>query len=87
MPELWSHFNPEELADRAWGIRQRVKNSETQLWAKHGKELWNKTIFDVQLGFRLGPYTSEDAVSAVLQTDAWIATFLRFARRQGETSG
>ena len=65
VPELWPHFNPEELADRAWGIRQRVKskvsrNSETQLWAKHGKELWNKTILDVQLGFCLGPYTSEE---------------------------
>ena len=87
MPELWPHFNTEELADRAWGIRQRVKskvsrNSETQLWAKHGKELWNKTIFDMQLGFCLSPYTSEDEVSAVLQTDAWIA-MPRFSVLQG----
>ena len=87
MPELWPYFNPEELADRAWGIRQRVKskvsrNSETQLWAKHGKELWNKTILDVQLGFCLGLYTSEDEVTAVLQTDAWIA-MPRFCVLQG----
>ena len=52
---------------------QVSQNSETLLWPKHGKELWNKTILDVQLGFCLGPCTSEDEVSAVLQTDAWIA--------------
>ena len=48
-------------------------NSETQLWAKHGKELWIKTILDVQLGIWFGPVHFRREVSAVLQTDAWIA--------------
>ena len=59
-----------------------LRNSETQLSTKHDKELWNKTNLDVQLGFCLGPYTSEDEVSAVLQTDAWTA-MPRFPVLQG----
>ena len=89
MPELWP-LSTMKSWQTGWGIRQRVKskvsrNSETQLWAKHGKELWNKTILDVQLVFCLGPYTSEDEVSAVLQTDARIA-MPRFRVLQGGKS-
>ena len=76
-PEPVSHHPVEELAFRAWAIRQRVNEKLLKSFSRTSErlkdELWQKSMDDVQLGTSLGPFDTEDEITNLLGTSGWTA--------------
>ena len=65
----------QEALDRAWAMRSKIVNRVRSVPASENlTKIWEATLEDVSEGSTLGPFSSPNQVSEVLQCDDWIPT-------------
>ena len=65
----------ESALQRAWEIRSKIiKRVAAVPVTDNLKKIWESTVEDVQEGSCLGPFRSQEEVSAVLEQEDWIPT-------------